>query len=67
MSTHATVKNEVRKMKQNLADAEEKLEVLRIEKEEKLQKAVALLNSMVEGGEQHSETSRSTVRDALDS
>ena len=30
-----------------------------------LERAVALLNSMVEGGECHSETSRQVVRDAL--
>ena len=33
----------------------------------KLHKAVCLLSSMVEGGEQHSNTSREIVRDALDS
>jgi len=32
----------------------------------KLHKAVYLLNSMVEGGERHSETSRRIVREALD-
>lgn len=35
-------------------------------KELKLRKAVSLLNSMVESGERHSDTSRQIVREVLD-
>lgn len=37
----------------------------RTAREIKLREAVALLNSMVEGGERHSETSRQVVKEAL--